>query len=473
MAKAKSDKLTLKHIIGYGAGDCGGCFGLYMVAMFMSRFLQVNLGVNAALLATILLVWNIWDTVNDPLMGTIMDICFAKAKPGADKFRPWILASIPIMFVGIIGFYGIPPMLGGGFATIAAAFILKIVFEGGYTMMNIGMGSLLGNMAKNDNERAILASARGFGSTACQLIGGAAIPLFLGKFGTDNAGYFKTSIVLACMMAVTVFIHWAWTEERNKGAVVAGEEKKEEKFGIRDILAIFKSNRAFLALVLHSICICAVQALGSGAATYMYMDVMKNIELQALGTSLSSILMICVLTAAPILTKKWDLVLIIRVCLCAGFVAYGGLLAYILLVPTEAINAVLFVIWNGVAGALVQMSVQMQWGLVAESIDYNEYLTGKRNEGTIYGFFSLSRRVGSTIANSASVLIIAAIGYDAALTNAGLDQAASTINGIKLMVCGFPALAALGSFCCFTFIWCINADVRAKMAEWKAAKAAK
>ena len=471
MAKAKSDKLTLKHIIGYGAGDCGGCFGLYMVAMFMSRFLQVNLGVNAALLATILLVWNIWDTVNDPLMGTIMDICFAKAKPGADKFRPWILASIPIMFVGIIGFYGIPPMLGGGFATIAAAFILKIVFEGGYTMMNIGMGSLLGNMAKNDNERAILASARGFGSTACQLIGGAAIPLFLGKFGTDNAGYFKTSIVLACMMAVTVFIHWAWTEERNKGAEVAAEEKKEEKFGIRDILAIFKSNRAFLALVLHSICICAVQALGSGAATYMYMDVMKNIELQALGTSLSSILMICVLTAAPILTKKWDLVLIIRVCLAAGFILAAGLTAYVVMVPD--FNQILFVIWYALGNGMITMSVQMQWGLVAESIDYNEYLTGKRNEGTIYGFFSLSRRIGSTIANSLTVILIAAIGYDAALTNAGLDQAASTINGIKLMVCGFPALAALGSFCCFTFIWCINADVRAKMAAWKAAKAAK
>ena len=471
MTKAKSDKLTLKHIIGYGAGDCGGCFGLYMVAMFMSRFLQVNLGVNAALLATILLVWNIWDTVNDPLMGTIMDICFAKAKPGADKFRPWILASIPIMFVGMIGFYGVPPMLGGGFATIAAAFILKIVFEGGYTMMNIGMGSLLGNMAKNDNERAILASARGFGSTACQLIGGATIPLLLGKFGADNAGYFKTSIVLACMMAVTVFIHWAWTEERNKGAVVATEEKKEEKFGIRDILNIFKSNRAFLALVMHSICICAVQALGSGAATYMYMDVMKNIELQALGTSLSSILMICVLTAAPILTKKWDLVAIIRVCLLGGFIACVTLTAYVVMVPD--FNQILFVIWMALGNGLITMSVQMQWGLVAESIDYNEYLTGKRNEGTIYGFFSLSRRIGSTIASSLSVLVIAAIGYDPALTNAGLDQAASTINGIKMMVCGFPALAALGSFCCFTFVWCINADVRAKMAAWKAAKAAK
>ena len=113
----------------------------------------------------------------------------------------------------------------------------------------------------------------------------------------------------------------------------------------------------------------------------------------------------------------------------------------------------------------------MQWGLVAESIDYNEYLTGKRNEGTIYGFFSLSRRVGSTIANSLSVMIIAGIGYDAALTNAGLDQSDATIAGIKLMVVGFPMIAALGSFSCFTFIWNINKDVRAKMAEWKATKA--
>ena len=469
MAKAKSDKLTLKHIIGYGAGDCGGCFGLYMVSMYMARFLQVNLGVNAALLATILLIWNVWDTVNDPLMGTIMDICFAKAKPGADKFRPWILASIPIMFVGIIAFYAVPPMMGGGFMTIAAAFILKIVFEAGYTMMNIGMGSLLGNMAKNDNERAVLASARGFGSTACQLIGGAAIPLLLGKFGTDNAGYAKTAVVLACMMAVTVFIHYAWTEERNKGAAEATEEKKEEKFGIRDILNIFAKNRAFLALVLHSICICAVQALGSGAATYMYMDVMKNVSLQALGTTLSSILMIITLTAAPILTKKWDLVAIIRVCLLGGFIAALSLTAYVVMVPD--FNHILFVCWYALGNGLITLSVQMQWGLVAEAIDYNEYLTGKRNEGTIYGFFSLSRRIGSTIANSLTVILIAAIGYDAALTNAGLDQAESTITGIKMMVCGFPALAALGSFCCFTFIWCINKDVRAKMAEWKAAKA--
>ena len=289
-----------------------------------------------------------------------------------------------------------------------------------------------------------------------------------------NDGYAKTAAIMAIPMAILVFLHYALTEERNKGAAgveKTAEEKEAEKFKITDIWNIITKNRAFLALVLHSICICAVQALGQGAATYMFADVLKNISIQSLGTTLSTVTMVIILLSAPILTKKWDLVLIIRVCLCAGFVAYGGLLAYVLLVPTEAINAFLFVIWNGIAGALVQMSVQMQWGLVAESIDYNEYLTGKRNEGTIYGFFSLSRRIGSTIANSLTVILIAAIGYDAALTNAGLDQAESTIQGIKLMVVGFPMVAAVGSFCCFTFIWNINKDVRAKMAEWKATKA--
>ena len=468
--KQSSGKLTWKHIIGYGAGDCGGCFGLYMVSGYMSRFLQVNLEVNAGVLAVILLIWNIWDTVNDPMMGTIMDIFFAKAKPGADKFRPWILASIPIMFVGMVAFYAVPPAMGGGWAMIVAAFILKIVYEAGYTMMNIGMGSLLGNMAMDDAERATLASARGFGSTVAQLVAGFLIPQLLAYFGTGNDGYMYSSIVMAVLMAIVVFLHYAWTEERNKGAAVAeaaqsAEEKEAQKFKITDILNLFRRNRAFLALVMHSISICAVQALGQGASTYMYMDVLKDVGMASYASTISAVLMSIILTVSPILAKKWNLVNIIRTSLVAGAALFAGLLAYVMLVPE--LNAWVFVIWNGIASGCVTLSVQMQWGLVAEAIDYNEFISGKRNEGTVYGFFSLSRRIGSTIANSLSVLVIAAIGYDAALTNAGLDQAASTINGIKLMIVGFPLAAAILSFCCFTFIWNINDKIRADMKAWK------
>ena len=475
MVKAKSDKLTLAHVIGYGCGDCGGTIVNYMVAGFMARYLQVNLQINAGVLATMLLIWNIWDAVNDPLMGTIMDMSFAKAKPGKDKFRPWILASIPIIMIGMIAFYSVPSKLDG-FAMVAAAFVLKIVYEAGYTMMNIGMGSLLGNMSKNDNERATLSSARGFGATIAGMVGGFLISQCLAKFGTSNEGYAKTSMVLAVVGGIVLFLHYFLTEERNKANPAqiqekTEEEKNAEKFKISDIWNIITKNRAFLALVLHSISIMGVQALSQGATSYMYIDVLKNVGMQGYYSVLSTGLMIVILTAAPILTKKWDLVAIIRTCLMIGFVAFAGLLAYALM--TEPMNAWVFLIWFALASACVTVSVQMQWGLVAESIDYNEYLSGKRNEGTIYGFFSLSRRVGQTIANSASVLIIAGIGYDASLTNAGLDQAPSTIAGIKIMVIACPMVAALLSWLCFTFIWNINKDVRAKMADWKAAKAGK
>ncbi len=472
MAKKSSEKLTPLHVVGYGLGDCGGCVMMVPLWYFMSRYLQVNLQINAGVLATMLLIWNIWDAVNDPMMGTIMDMFYAKAKPGADKFRPWIIASIPIQFVGIVSFFMFPHNLDNALTMIVAIFILKIVAEAGYTMCNIAMGSLLGNMAKNDAERATLSSARGLGSTFAHMLGGMVAPLILGKFGTGNEGYTIVAVVFAVIGAIFIFLHYSWTEERNKQVIAVektAEEKEAEKFKLTDIINIAKKNRAFLGLVLHSVSVCGVQAMGSGAATYMYIDVLGDINYQAASSGLSSALQYVILLSAPILARKFNLVSIIKTCLLAGAIACGGLLGYSLLV--NEMIPMLYVAWFGIASALITMSTQMQWGLVAEAIDYNEYVTGKRNEGTIYGFFSLSRRVGTTIANSATVLLIAAIGYDPTLTEAGLAQADGTIAGIKMMVVGFPMVAAILSFCCFTFLWCINDDVRKKMADWKAAKA--
>ena len=45
-------KLKFKNVIGYGCGDAGGVITIYMVAMYMSRYLQVQLEVNAGILAT-------------------------------------------------------------------------------------------------------------------------------------------------------------------------------------------------------------------------------------------------------------------------------------------------------------------------------------------------------------------------------------------------------------------------------------
>ena len=149
MAKVKTPvtKLGAKHMIGYGAGDAGGVCML-MVISYLERFSRNILGINPAVYAAILIVWNVWDAINDPLVGTFMDFAFSKAKPGSDKFRPWILRSIPILAIGMGSLMTLPTLFDG-LLCIVVLFISKIVFELGYTIMNIGMGSLLGVMATN------------------------------------------------------------------------------------------------------------------------------------------------------------------------------------------------------------------------------------------------------------------------------------------------------------------------------------
>ena len=469
MAKKPVNKLGVMHHIGYGAGDAGGVLML-MVISYLERFSRNILGINPAVYAAILIVWNVWDAINDPLVGTFMDFAFAKAKNKTNKFRPWILRSIPILAIGMGALMTLPTLFDG-LMCIVVLFVSKIVFELGYTIMNIGMGSLLGVMATNDAERASLASARGFGSTVGGIIGMMVIPVVLQVLGETPAGYAATGVAAAVTCGILVFIHYIGTVERNveaQHAVKTAEEKEKEKVKITDILNVFKVNRPYLALCVHSICICFVQGIAQGASSYMYADVMGAIGLSSLATVVGMPVMFGGLILAPILAKKYDFVVIIRTMILVGCIMLGGLFVYAMMV--ETMIPMLYIVWSGIGTGLVTLSVQLQWGLVGESIDYNEYLTGKRSEGAIYGTFSLTRRIGQTLSASLAVLMISWFGY---VQGAGTAQPASAIFGIKAMCILFPAVIAMGSWAAFRFIWDINKEKRAAMAAWKAERAAK
>ncbi|WP_373780870.1 MFS transporter, partial [Jeotgalibaca porci] len=254
IAKASQNELTWKHKIGYAAGDAGGVMTLVLVSSYMTRYITNVLTIPYATLSVLLLIWNIWDMVNDPLMGTLMDKTFAKAKSDRDKFRPWILYSIAPIVLGIIAFFSVPSLLNG-FAAVAALFIFKIIYELGYTMMNIGMGSLLGTMATNDPERATLSSARGMGSTVGSLVAMVTVPQILSRLGENPQGYFWAAVVCGILGGFSVLVHYLWTEERNIAEKNSDPNDEKNNVKFTDIINVFKENRAFLALSLHSIII--------------------------------------------------------------------------------------------------------------------------------------------------------------------------------------------------------------------------
>ena len=106
----------------------------------------------------------------------------------------------------------------------------------------------------------------------------------------------------------------------------------------------------------------------------------------------------------------------------------------------------------------------MQWGLVGEAIDYNDLVTGKRTEGSIYGTFNLSRRIGQTVGLGISFFALDWIRY-----NPQLDvQTASTVFGFKILCVLVPAIFILGSWAAFKFVWNITPDIREKINVKKA-----
>ncbi len=458
--KQKKSGILLKHWLGYMCGDFGGCMTFALMGTIVTRYYTNVLDVNSDVLFVLIILWNVWDAINDPLMGTLMDKIFSRSKNPKGKFRPWILRSTPLVAVTAIAFWVLPTFFDG-IKLILVLFLCKILYEGAYTMYNIPMGSLLSAMSTNDQERASLASARGVGSALGNAIPGIVGIEIIKNYGMDNAeGYRIVGVGCAIIGFVICLFHYYFTEERN--ARVAGD--KEDNIKWNDVLISLKKNRLFLALCIHGVCICVMQNMLESIASFTYEDVLGNGKLLEMRYPASAPAMILIFSLAPWLAKKIGLEKMIRYSLFAGGVAFAALFVLVRIVE---VDAVMFLIISSIAMGIPTVSIQMQWGLVAEAIDYNEVVLGKKNEGTIYGTFNLARRIGHGIGQGLAIKMLDWFQYSDKLAETKLPQSDLTVLGIQITNAILPAIFIFGSWFAFKFIWKITPEIKEKIAQKK------
>ena len=461
MAKAPNTGLTKKHWFGYMFGDMGGCMTFALMASTFTLYCTNALGVDTTLLGTLVIIWTIWDAINDPMMGALMDKAFARKADKRGKFRPWLLRATPLLAITAIALWTVPTFTDG-IVTVVVLFSCKILYEAAYTMFNIPMGSLLSAMSTNDSERASLSSARGVGSMIGNMIPGLAGPVIVGMFGDrETIGYTIAGVSCAVIGFVICFLHYAMTEERTS----VGEDAKADDIKFSDILEVVKKNRPFVALCIHGVCICLMQYAAQTLGLYMYSGVYHDVTYQSIASALSSPFMIGSMILVPFICKKLGLEKLIRCALLIGGAICAALFALHLVFN---IHPLVHGVLLGLGSGFAMVSIQMQWGLVGEAIDYNEYVTGKRTEGSIYGTFNLSRRIGQAIGSGFAFYALSWIGYD----GTAAVQSAGTILGLKALCVLVPALFILGSWAAFKFVWNITPEVRAAMAAKKAAEKA-
>ena len=457
-SKLAKGTLSLMHWIGYMFGDFGGCMTFALVGSIFTIYCTDCLGVNTNVLGTLVIIWTIWDAINDPLMGALMDKVFAKHRNRNGKFRPWILRSTPLLAVTGAALWIVPTFFDG-IALLVVLFMCKVLYEAAYTMFNIPMGSLLSAMSKSDVERASLSSARGVGSMFGNMIPAIIAPILLGVYGEKSSkGYAVVAIICAGIGFITCLCHYIFTEERT----TVGGDTDADDIKLTDILNVIKSNRPFLALCIHGVCICGMQYVSQTLSIYMFTAVFHNTAYQSIGNILSYGMAGVTMAVVPFMCKKLGLEKVIRYSLLIGGAVCAGLF---LLHTVFTIGPVLHSLILGVGMGMGMVSIYMQWGLVGEAIDYNELITGKRTEGSIYGTFNLARRIGQTIGTGFAIYALGWIGYDGALEY----QADGTVLGLKVLCVLIPAIFILGSWAAFRFVWNITPEAREQIAEMKSA----
>ena len=158
---SRTSGIKAKDKIGYLMGDFGSLCVFGLVQSVLQRYYTDILQINIVSIMTMMIVARVWDAINDPIWGRIID----GAQPRSDgRYRRWIkIFAVPVAVSAVLMFIKIPGLSDGG--KLAYAYVTYILFGMLYTCINIPYGSLAQVVTSSDKERSSLSVFRSVGST--------------------------------------------------------------------------------------------------------------------------------------------------------------------------------------------------------------------------------------------------------------------------------------------------------------------
>lgn len=174
-------------------------------------FVQVyftDVGITATAVSAILLVTKIWDAVNDPIFGIIVD----KVRWKHGRFLPWIRISLVLVALTSMGIFMMPSGLPMG-GKIAWAVVSYMLWDAAYTTCDVPIFALSTTMTDRVDERAAILS---FGRLLATL--GLMIVIMLLPSIRPALGWTMTAAVLVVAGLVTMVPLCFVVKERETGS---------------------------------------------------------------------------------------------------------------------------------------------------------------------------------------------------------------------------------------------------------------
>jgi glycoside/pentoside/hexuronide:cation symporter, GPH family len=449
-------KFGMRDKLGYMFGDWGNDFFFILVAAFLMVFYTDVFHLNPAAVGGLFLLARLWDAVADITWGRFIDTRKA-TKNG--KFRPWILRmSVPLVVSGILMFVTIPGMSDGFY--LAYAYVTYIIWGTLYSTVNIPYGSMASVITSDPVERTALSSWRTLGANLAGLIINVVGPMILFVNNRPDANRFLLAALIFGGLAIACYMAcYKLTIER-----IVLDETNKPKVNLGQTVKGLGKNKPLIWFLIASLTFMIVFMLIGTVNVYLFKDFFGNAKALSMVGLLQSIAVFVGMPFVKPLVAKFG----------KKEVASGGLLlatvVYAVLYFLPNISATQFIGILTVAMFGYGIFNLVIWAFVTDVIDYHEYLTGLREDGTVYSIYSMARKIGQAVAGGIGGVAIAAVGYNSTLK----AQTADTLQGIHTLGTLVPAITLGTVFLIIVFLYPLNkkrtAQLTADIAEIRKGK---
>lgn len=426
-----------------------GLFGQNMiyniVATGLYYYFQNVICLPAIALGWIFALARVWDAINDPIMGTIVD----KTKSRWGKCRPYLIFSpVVICVITCVAF------LNGNYAAakaegrstamvliVAWAAVSYVLWGMCYTVGDIPLWGIISRMSEDEKDRSTLISlARivasiGAGAVVISIIAvSQAVNGMLAKASDAQAGFIIVGIVFTIVASVLFQFAGIGTKEK----VPVSSETKTMKESIALMWNCVPFRRVLISGILRSpmqLMLIVAMTLFTyyycgGNLTTAFTDVNKLVIVLIIAGGLFAGQFIA-MGICPSLLKKYNSKTVYN--LFSGLSAIPMALIFVVyLIDPTGLDKIHWVIVEGVlllgAGAGLGGASVCQSVMISDCIDYEEYHNGFRPDGVFFSGQSFITKFQAGISSIISAYVYAAVGYtdvNIASMNAALENGAN------------------------------------------------
>ena len=414
--------MKLRQYLGYAGGDAANNLTFSMASAFLLIYYTDVAGISASTAGTLFLVVRVWGGVTDLVAGRTVD----DTNTRWGKFRPYLIfASAPLLLT-LVALFSIPSGLSNG-AKVTWAYASYALFSLAYSFVNIPYGSLGAAMTQEPDERAKLSTGRIVAASVTILLIAVVVSPQVSGAGDLQRSLTITTIIFA-VVGMALYL-WCFATTRETVA------RSVAKVSLRHTVSMMRHNRPLVILCASSLLFLTGMFSLQTVGVYYARDVLGNADLYIVMTVVQTIGMI---VAAALVPKVAGAAGKKRAYLVGGAVAAAaGVGVAIAPGSVPAVGIACF----GILGVGLGMINTLIFAFQADTVDYGEWKSGVRAEGSSYAILSFTRKAGQGVGGAAAAYTIGLGGYVSGATS----QTDAAVSSIRIAAGVVPAVVILGA----------------------------